>query len=558
MSFGYQILYFSTGWLIFAISFLLFINRPTDRTVRYFALMSAMILGWLVTLFFFYVTIDHVTLILVGRYNFAFSTLAIMVSYPLVLSFPGRVRWFGRRTYWTVIASGVALSIVTVASDLVDRNELFAGIDRITDFGPLYPAYAGYLLAVIALSTTAFVFKVRATAGADRRALVCLAVGWCGATVWACFTQVLIPFLTRNYWTQHLGSIGVLFLVAMTSFAVIRYRLLNARILAAEFIMSFIVLLFVLNLSLAVSVVQLAAAAFALVASLGLGLALIWRVRVDDERREELLDVSHRLEASNRRLRNIDEIKTDFLSIASHQLRTPVAVIRGYLALIREGTYGPVSKALGEKLGQIRDMNDRLVHLINGLLNVSRIEKNRLEYDCRPTDVVGLIGKAVEEMTPRGTAAPVKPVFIRPARTLPEAYIDGEKVYEVLVNLLDNSLKFTPSGSIKVSAESRPETNAVIVRVADTGRGMNAEEQDRAFEKYHHIRRTGEKTAPVGIGIGLYICATFIRGMGGDIWIERTEPGKGTVIAVSLPIQPAAGCAEDGTRYSVPLAVDET
>lgn len=86
------------------------------------------------------------------------------------------------------------------------------------------------------------------------------------------------------------------------------------------------------------------------------------------------------------------------------------------------------------------------------------------------------------------------------------------------------------------------------VSVEDGGRGMNSEEQKRAFEKFHHVRRAGDNTAPIGIsiGIGLYICATFLHGMGGDIRIERTAPSLGTTMAVSLPIHPAAGCADDG------------
>src|SRR5690606_10397694 len=225
------------------------------------------------------------------------------------------------------------------------------------------------------------------------------------------------------------------------------------------------------------------------------------------------------LEKANANLLEVDEIKSDFISIASHQLRTPVSVMKGYLSLLSEGAYGMVTPRMQEKITQMYHMNDRLVHLINNMLNVSRIERRKIEFSCEQTDLLVNIRGVVDEMRYKAEEKGLKLMFKKSDYHSIPVFVDIGKLEEVLVNLLDNAVKYTVSGTIAVSAILNTKDDVAEVHIRDTGLGIPKAEQGKLFRKFYRPDTPASFTTQ-GTGLGLYICGMFITGMGGKIWIE--------------------------------------
>ncbi|MDD5251780.1 MAG: HAMP domain-containing sensor histidine kinase, partial [Patescibacteria group bacterium] len=179
----------------------------------------------------------------------------------------------------------------------------------------------------------------------------------------------------------------------------------------------------------------------------------------------------------------------------------------------------------------------------------------RIEYNCLRFDVIRIIIETSEEMLAEVTRHGLTMEFPGAATTPLMAWVDPDKFHEVLVNLVDNSLKHTREGSIKISAESSADGRSVIVRVKDTGSGMTPSALEQVFQKYARRDLDGSAgSSGMSLGLGLYICAEFMRGMGGDIRVEQTALGKGTTIALVMPVEPAGECLppkEEGKRVVV-------
>jgi signal transduction histidine kinase len=201
-----------------------------------------------------------------------------------------------------------------------------------------------------------------------------------------------------------------------------------------------------------------------------------------------------------------------------------------------EGAYGDINSELREKMQQMYSMNERLVHLINNILNMSRIEKNRLEYHYGYVDVSPMIKEVIDELVFKAQEKKIK-LAVKKMPELPAVYTDSDKLHEIITNLVDNAIKYSHKGTVRVSAEVGEEGKEVIIMVKDDGIGMTADEMKHLFEKFYRANAPGAPKE-TGTGLGLYICARFVQNMGGRIWVAETISGKGTTMAVALPTRP--------------------
>lgn len=234
--------------------------------------------------------------------------------------------------------------------------------------------------------------------------------------------------------------------------------------------------------------------------------------------------------------KQLEQAKDEFLSIASHELRTPMGAIRAFVSMILAGDYGPVNSNLVEPLTDIKASAVRLVDLVNDLLNIARIEAGRMQFNLADLDVPVLLQEIVGTLAPLGKEQGI-PITVNPG-TAVSVQADPAKVKQVLVNLIGNSLKFTNKGSITVSA--RPKKDVVEITVTDTGTGLTKSDQKKLFGKFVQIFSV-QKGKPIGTGLGLYISRQIIRKMGGELWIQSSSPGKGSTFAFSLVRSGTAG-----------------
>lgn len=230
--------------------------------------------------------------------------------------------------------------------------------------------------------------------------------------------------------------------------------------------------------------------------------------------------------------REIDRRKNEFISVASHQLRTPLSAIKWFLEMVIEEDAGEINKEQRDYLEQVYKSNQRMIKLVNDLLNVSRIEAGRVGVDAVPTDMINLIGSVRDELKHKMDAKNIKFKFIKPDK-LKKIKLDPRLTREAMMNLIDNAIKYSPEGKqIVVKLEKKGKD--VVISIKDEGYGIPKEEQGRVFKKFFRATNIIKRETE-GTGLGLYVTKRAIESMDGDIWFE-SKKGKGTTFYVKLPL----------------------
>lgn len=249
---------------------------------------------------------------------------------------------------------------------------------------------------------------------------------------------------------------------------------------------------------------------------------------------KEVEKATRDLRRANVQLKKLDEAKSEFISIASHQLRTPLTVIKGYISMMLEGNFGELTKPEHESLEKVFESNERLIQLVENLLNISRIESGRLQFDFHESDLHKMIESVLEELIGNAKKKSLILQYKAPATALPNIKMDDEKVRQVVMNLIDNAIKYTKQGSVTVKLEKLGDK--ARFSVADSGMGIRPEDMANLFKKFS--RGTGTSLIHTeGTGLGLYVARMMIEAHKGKIWAESAGNGKGSKFFFELPIK---------------------
>lgn len=240
------------------------------------------------------------------------------------------------------------------------------------------------------------------------------------------------------------------------------------------------------------------------------------------------------LQITNKRLEEIDKAKDEFVSIASHELRTPMTAIRSYAWMALHKPDVVLTEKMIKYLSRILISTERSIDMVNDLLSVSRLESGHMDFKFEPVELPILVSEVVEEM---GSKITEKALSVRVIHeTVPQVIADHDKVRQVIFNLLGNAIKYTENGgSIEVSFLS--DGVMLETHLKDTGRGISADDLGRLFTKFGRLDHTYVATATAGgTGLGLYISKDLIGHMSGRIWASSLGIGKGSTFSFALPI----------------------
>lgn len=244
------------------------------------------------------------------------------------------------------------------------------------------------------------------------------------------------------------------------------------------------------------------------------------------------------LNETNRRLEEASRQKSEFVSDVSHELRTPLTSIKGFVDFLLEGIAGELSQQQKAFLARVQGNADRLVRLINDLLDLARIEAGRVDFHPVRLSMVDVATEVIEALRPLAVEKGVD-LGIRVPETDGLVQADRDKLYRVLLNLTDNAVKFTPpGGSVRVRVEVQPD-GEVLTMVQDTGEGIPPEELGRVFDEFYQASPSPPHTR--GSGLGLTIAKRLVELHGGKMWV-RSQLGKGSEFGFTLPVAvPEAG-----------------
>lgn len=244
-------------------------------------------------------------------------------------------------------------------------------------------------------------------------------------------------------------------------------------------------------------------------------------------------DATQELQEANERLKVLDRNKDDFISMASHQLRTPLTSVKGYLSMVLEGDAGKLTAVQRKMIEQAFTSSQRMTYLISDLLNLSRLKTGKFVISATDVSLAELVKQEIAQLERMADAGGVELDVDMPAETI-ALQLDETKVRQVIMNLVDNAIYYTPRGG-KITVRLTQTAKAVELRVIDTGIGVPKDEQHKLFTRFYRAANA-KRTRPDGTGIGLYMVKKAVVAMGGAVIFDSTE-GKGSIFGFSFPIK---------------------
>lgn len=266
------------------------------------------------------------------------------------------------------------------------------------------------------------------------------------------------------------------------------------------------------------------------------------------DKSDELAWVNQQVSRMNDKLSEVDKLKDDFVSIASHELRTPMTAIRSYAWMALNRSDVPLSEKLKKYLSRTLSSTERLINLVSDMLNISRIESGKIEIIPQVFDIRSLVEEVCSEVSLK---LEEKSLHIQIAGK-PSSFVfaDPDKVHQVLLNLLGNSIKFTPAGG-NIMISCLAEDQMMDVAIKDSGVGISQDDLPRLFKKFGRLDNSYVAAAASGgTGLGLYISKSLVELMGGKIWVGSEGLGKGATFTFSLPLA-SQSVLQDASRFTI-------
>lgn len=431
-----------------------------------------------------------------------------------------------------------AMVLVTAAIMALDLSPYaFTGLT--VQNGSATPTAGPGLLPFALLSTLASIFavyillrKLRRTVGEENGQIRFIMYGivlMLGLVITTIFIPVVL--FKVNVFVPFIPLYTLLFL-GLTAYAIVKHHLFNLKVIATQALTLLLWIMLFGNAIISTTTEERFIGFLMFGGAVVLGVFLIRSVQREVKQREQLQVLSEQLKEANEKLQVLDKARAEFISIASHQLRTPPSTIKWYIGAIMDGDFGPLTPDLKAALERVQTSNNGQISLIDDLLNASRIERGKLEFFFEMGDVEQLAKSAYEQLVPQAAMHKLELVYEPPQVKLPQVMLDKEKIRQVVNNFIDNAIKYTKQGQITIHYGLTPTD--VVVMVTDTGRGVPPDVAPTLFEKY--TRGKDSATAASGLGLGLYVAKVVVEQNKGKIWAESPGPGQGSTFAFSLPI----------------------
>lgn len=420
--------------------------------------------------------------------------------------------------FWTSALLLLTLVFVLLPGAVIEKF-IYDENSRLTriSFGPLYwPVFGLFIIGAFGAALAVLLRKIRQASAIFKIQLWYIFWGTSVSVVLGVITNLILPYFNQLflYW---FGPAATVIFSIFTVYAIFRHHLMNIRVIGTEFFAAAISIIFIVQIFFSQSAAEIFARTFLFVLVVIFGLFLI---------RGTLREVET--------LRRLSEAKTEFISIASHQLRSPLTAIKGYVSMLLEGSFDGSKDESRRVLEKVYKSNERLIRLIDELLDISRIEEGRFEFSMTPTSIIPFLADIVDELQGAVDKTRISLVFQTPQNKEYMVEADPEKFRQVFQNLIDNAIRYTPQGEIKVLCELRGKN--VLIGVRDTGIGMSKEDIARIFERFSRGKSSQQHHAE-GAGLGLYIASKIVAAHKGKIWAESPGHGQGSTFYVELPLK---------------------
>ena len=497
------------GWGIFR-------SQRQSLSVKFFIAIIVSIISWSIAKILFYYGSSTVVDVLAIPLLYISGT-AIAANFLLfAYIFPKTSIHLSKRIYTAVFLPAILFSIVFIFSDLIVGEA--RKIDEIQGvvLGPFYLVYLILIAVYFLLGHIFLINNLRKTKGILRAQFIYVLLGSIVASVGGTITTLLLPWF-GNFQIYWLGPPATLVMIVFFSYSIVRHHLLDVRVIATELFTALVLITMLLNALLSETREDLIWGLGMFAITLVFGIFLILGT---------LREI--------RELERLSKAKSDLVSIVSHQLRTPLTAIKGFVSMIQEGSGTEEDRK--DWLAKTYTTNERMIRLVSDILNISRIERGKLQYSFKNINILNLIEGVITEVRIQADAKNLVFIWERPSEEIPLIRADEEKLRQVILNLADNAVKYTEKGRISVRLTYLKDLRRIRIMIQDSGIGITSEELKGLFEQFSRGKE-GQKTNTEGMGLGLYVAQSIVRAHNGKIWAESEGKGRGSRFYVELPVQ---------------------
>ena len=503
-------------WLFFWV----YAVAPKKKTNQWFALLTVSILAWVNAGYFLSFSTSLRSALFWARFAPSAVFVFLVVFYYFVIYFPREAKEYiiSRRV---ILFIGLFLAIVTFFSSFIIHDVEFTvwGVNPVfTLAGKLI--FYGIVSAVVLLTTLLLIKKYTTLAKEEKLKTQYFFIGLFIFVSMNVIFNILLPLVQHSIKYWQFGNYSVIFLLGFTAYAIVRRQLFDIKVVLTELLVGMIGIVLLVQVFTAPSPVWKILNGIIFILFIIFGYFLIQATIREIRRREEV--------------ERISKAKSEFISIASHQLRTPLTIVKGYISMLLEGTYGRLSERVRRPLRNVYKSNERLIGLVNNLLNVSRIEAGKIEMKLERTSLEDIISSVVSEMKIKARQKNLYLRWEQPKNPMPEILIDRGKIRQVIMNIIDNAIKYTEKGGITIKLKI--ENSKLKIIISDTGAGLTKYEISKMFESFSR-GMAGPRLYTEGVGLGLYIARRFVEMHNGKIWAESEGKGKGSTFYIELPVR---------------------
>ena len=322
-----------------------------------------------------------------------------------------------------------------------------------------------------------------------------------------------------------LSALFTLPFVITTFYSIARYKLLNVKIIATEILVFLMVIITFMDVIFSKENSEIFFRMIVFAVSLLFSIFLIKSVINEVKQREKLEELT-------KKLREMDDQKDEFISMAAHELRAPMTAIKGFVSMVLDGDMGPIPDKAREFLGDANNINERLIRLVNNMLNVARIEEGRMVYQLEEESLSQIARTVFNQFIVEAKRKNLQYELEIEADLKDKVEIDGDRVGEAMGNIISNAIKYTAEGSVIVRLTNLKRGH-IRFETVDTGSGISEKERKKLFRKFYRVESNVGKTT--GTGLGLYISKLLIEKFDGEIGVD-SEVGKGSVFWFEIPL----------------------
>lgn len=530
-----ELVHYSHGVAIFAallVAIVVFVNNPKSLLARLFLSFSALFSLWAALDIILWATNSPSTVM------FSWSLQVLLEPLTYALAFYLFYLYIYKKlpsTSTTLLTSVVLLPLIILLPTTLNLEGLLLSSCESIE-GPIakYYSYIANTFFIILIVLTGIKGIPTLSTVADRRSALYFGIGL--VTFLLSFTSGnIISSFTDDWTISQYGLFGMPVFASMIAYSIVKFNAFNVKIVGAQ---ALVVALWILVGSLLL-VVESSTSRLVAIVTLTFttisGFLLIRSVSKEVRQRKQLEKLTHQLEKANERLKELDKLKSEFVSIASHQLRSPLTSIRGYASMLAEGSFGPLPEKAVEPVSRIAESSRLMALAVEDYLNVSRIESGNMKYNMSHFILREEVEKITDDIRPSALKKGLVLLFRNKLNSKGLVNADVGKTVQIIHNLINNSLKYTPKGSITVLLRDDVSSKKIFVDIIDTGIGMSQQTLERVFQKFERADNANSVNVS-GTGLGLFVALKMAEAMGGTISAHSDGDDKGSCFTLELPL----------------------